>query len=108
MLKKTLENHRKIDKKSMKKPAVFLIDFLIDFWTVFRKVLGHVLALKFDEKCIEKLMKILIDFSTRFWMKIPPKWEAWGTPKSRHFVDISWTFRDPVPGTPPGRQMELK
>ena len=58
MLKKTLENHRKIDKKSMKKPAVFLIDFLIDFWTVFRKVLGHVLALKFDEKCIEKLMKI--------------------------------------------------
>ena len=89
MLKKTLENHRKIDEKSMKKPVVFLTDFLIDFLKVFGKVLGGVLALKNDKKLIGKLMKSLIDFCVRFLLKMPPKWEARGTPKSRHFVDIS-------------------
>ena len=62
MLEKTLENHSEIDEKSIEK----CVHFLIDFWTVFGRVLGGVLALKIDEKCIEKLMKILIDFCMLF------------------------------------------
>ena len=66
MLKKTLKNHSGIDEKSMKKGIDFLIDLLIDFWKVFRRVLGCVLALKIDEKCIEQLMKKMIDFCMLF------------------------------------------
>ena len=57
-----LKNHCKINEKSMKKRVFFWTELLIDFGTVFGRILGGVLVLKIDEKCIKKLSKILIDF----------------------------------------------
>ena len=104
MLKKTFKNHSEINEKSMEKCVDFLIDFLIDFLTVFGKVLGRVLAVKIDEKHIANLMKIFINFLWFFELKRLLN----GRPGGSQNRDISSTFRDPVPGTPPGRQMDPK
>ena len=53
-------------QKSMKKRMDFWTDLLIDFWKVFGRVLGAILALKINEKSIKKLSKILIDFLMAF------------------------------------------
>ena len=95
-LKIALKIIAKSMKKSMKKRVDFWMDLLLDFGKVFGRVLGAILALKINAKSIQKLNKILIAFLMGFWAKMPPKWEARGTPKSTYFVDISRSCpRDP-------------
>ena len=80
----------------------FWTDLLIDFWRVFGRGLGAVLALKINEKSIKKLSNILIDFLQLFQRKCLLN----GRPGDHQNRYISCTFRDPVPGTPLGKQME--
>jgi len=66
MLKHILKIHCEINEKSMKKRMDFWTDLLIDFWRLFGRVLGAILALKINEKSIKKMSKILIDFLMAF------------------------------------------
>ena len=105
MLKNILKVHCEINNKSMKKNVWI-------FRQICRFILGGFLGGFWRPFWLSKSMKNPLKNWAKFWLIFWRlfEWKCFpngrpGGPQNRY---ISCTFRDPVPGTPLGKQMEPK
>ena len=104
IFKNTLKNHCKIYENQWKNVWIFgwiccLIfgGFLGGFWEAF-----------WLSKSMKNRLQKWANFLLIFWMLFERKCLPNGRPGGPQNRDISCIFRDPVPMTPPGKQMEPK